>query len=246
MAPIDPSSLRPDHVFDGGDLDCGSGLALLIRQNMLEVPVGGVLEVRSSEITVRDELPPWCRMTGHEYLGEAEGTDRRRFFLRRGRAGAEDADALREDQRRAEEFEWRVRARSTGPLASKAYFRNFTLEVGGAASFEEQDERGSGVEYLLAALGGSLTTAVATECRRAELEVDDVEVTVRARLEKVLALLDAGEGPCAFERVELKCFVSTLDDEVAIRAAFDRAVERSPVLQTLARGCELDLRLAIL
>ena len=29
---------KSDHVFDGGDLDCGSGLALLIRQHMQHVP----------------------------------------------------------------------------------------------------------------------------------------------------------------------------------------------------------------
>ncbi len=63
---LDLESLRPDRVFDGGDLDCGSGLVLLIRENMLPVPVGGVLEMRSRERTVRDDLPPWCRMSGHE------------------------------------------------------------------------------------------------------------------------------------------------------------------------------------
>ena len=57
-----------DHVFDGGSMDCGSGLILLIRQNMLKVPPGGVLEIRSREPTVESELPPWCRMVGHEYL----------------------------------------------------------------------------------------------------------------------------------------------------------------------------------
>ena len=57
-----------DHVFDGGSMDCGSGLILLIRQNMLQVPSGGVLEIRSSEPTVESELPPWCRMVGHEHL----------------------------------------------------------------------------------------------------------------------------------------------------------------------------------
>ena len=41
-------SIIPDHVFDGGDLDCGSGLVLLIRENMKKVPVGGIMEMRSN------------------------------------------------------------------------------------------------------------------------------------------------------------------------------------------------------
>ena len=68
-APTDLAALCPDHVFDGGDLDCGSGLVLLIRESMQRVPPGGVLELRSREPSVRDDLPPWCRMVGHEFLG---------------------------------------------------------------------------------------------------------------------------------------------------------------------------------
>ena len=36
-------------MFDGGDLDCGSGLILLIRDAMRQVPVDGILEMRSRE-----------------------------------------------------------------------------------------------------------------------------------------------------------------------------------------------------
>ena len=36
-------ALAPDEVLEGGDLDCGSGLVLLIREAMSRVPEGGVL-----------------------------------------------------------------------------------------------------------------------------------------------------------------------------------------------------------
>lgn len=96
----------PQRVFDGGDLDCGSGLILLIRENMLQVPVGGILEMRSREPTVADDLPPWCRMVGHLYLGSLEGDGCTRYFVRRGElAGAEgsrlsEEEALAEDKKR--------------------------------------------------------------------------------------------------------------------------------------------------
>ena len=60
-----PDDIQPDAVCDGGNLDCGSGLLLLIRKAVNEVPAGGVLEIRSTEISVREDLPAWCRMTGH-------------------------------------------------------------------------------------------------------------------------------------------------------------------------------------
>ena len=49
---------KTDVFFDGGNLDCGSGLVLLIRQHMSGVPVGGILEMRSSEPSVEGDLPP--------------------------------------------------------------------------------------------------------------------------------------------------------------------------------------------
>ena len=31
---MDLDRIKPDRMFDGGDLDCGSGLALLLREHM--------------------------------------------------------------------------------------------------------------------------------------------------------------------------------------------------------------------
>src|SRR5438128_2469786 len=61
-------SYRPDVSFDGGDLDCGSGLLLLIRKHIDPLARGQVLEVRSTEVSVEQDLPSWCRMTGNELI----------------------------------------------------------------------------------------------------------------------------------------------------------------------------------
>ena len=66
-----PDDMQPDAVCDGGNLDCGSGLLLIIRKAVNAVPPGGVLEIRSTEISVREDLPAWCRMTKNPYLGWA-------------------------------------------------------------------------------------------------------------------------------------------------------------------------------
>lgn len=242
----DLSGLEPDRVFDGGDLDCGSGLVLLIRENMLAVPMGGVLEMRSREVTVRDELPPWCRMAGHDYLGMLPGDGCDRFFLRRGAGKAkEEEKALREDKERARDYEWRARVRAAGRLKSKVYCRNFSFTVGQPASFEERDEHPSAVEYLLGALAGDLCAGFSNECSRSGLEVDDVEISVKGRLRDVLAHIGIEEGDPAFRSIELKCFASTFDDETKVRGAWERAVKRSPLAATLARAVDLGIKLAI-
>jgi TusA-related sulfurtransferase len=54
--------------FDSGELDCGSGLLLLIRKHIDPRLPGELLEIRSREISVGEELPAWCRMTGNELV----------------------------------------------------------------------------------------------------------------------------------------------------------------------------------
>ena len=239
------AAIAPDRVFDGGDLDCGSGLVLLIRENMLAVPEGGVLEMRSRESTVKSDLPPWCRMVGHDYLGCLESDRFTRYFVRRGEAQKAEEAALETDKQRAKEYEWRLRARSAGALHTKVYCRNFSWSVGQPASFEEQDERASAVEQLLGALAGDLCSGFATACARAGLEVDDVELTVRGRLHNVMAHLGLEEGDPSLASIDVKCFASTLDDEAKTREVWDETVGRSPIAATLRKSVDVSFKLAI-
>jgi len=65
-----PHRLEPNVSFDGGDLDCGSGLLLLIRRHIDPLPRGGLLEILSREISVKEDLPAWCRLTGNELVSQ--------------------------------------------------------------------------------------------------------------------------------------------------------------------------------
>lgn len=254
---ITPPRVSADVVFDGGDLDCGSGLVLMIREHMLLVPVGGVLEMRSSEPTVADDLPPWCRMAGHEYLGQAPSEDSGlasgqapgvvRYFVRRGAQAqlASEEKALADDKAKAKAYVWRLRTRATGHQKATVYCRNFSWDLGQSASFEEKDAHPSAVEALLGALGGSLVTAYATECARRGLELDDIELTVSGRLTNILAHLGLEQGDPSFAGIEVKCYASTLDDEAAARAAFEDVVARSPIAATLRKATDLSIRFAV-
>ncbi len=242
--------LAVDHIFDGGDLDCGSGLVLLIRQHMLEVPEHGVLEMRSVEATVCDDLPPWCRMVGHEYLGYIPGDQpaQRRFFVRKtsGKATVAEATALADDKKRADDFEWRLRARASGHLKTTVYCRNFQWELGQPVSFEEKDAHPAAVEAALGALAGDLVTGFATACSRAGLEIDDIELTAKGHLVCTTAHLGLAEGDPAFADITVRCFASSFDDEETIREVWADVVRRSPLAATLAKACELSTTIAII
>jgi hypothetical protein len=245
--PVKLESLEPAAVLEAGDLDCGSGLVLLIRDAMSAVPENSVLEMTSREPTVRDELPPWCGMVGHDYLGELPGDGFTRYFIRRGTEGQanDDQQQLDADKDGARTYEWRTRVRHSGHLKATVYCRNFKLDIGQAASFEERDANPSAVEVVLGALGGSLAVAFATECSRRNLEVDDIELTVRGTLHNVLAHLGLEDGDPSFNEIHIRCFASTFDDESAVDEAWRTTVDRSPIFATLAKAVEIHHKLAI-
>jgi 5-methyltetrahydropteroyltriglutamate--homocysteine methyltransferase len=78
-------SHQSDVSFDGGDLDCGNGLLLMIRKHIDPLPRGGLLEIRSSEISVEEDLPAWCRLTGNELISWTKQDRQRSFLVAKGK-----------------------------------------------------------------------------------------------------------------------------------------------------------------
>lgn len=84
MDPVTAHAHQPDTGFDGGDLDCGNGLLLLIRKHIDPLPRGGLLEIRSTEISVDEDLPAWCRLTGNELVSWTKVKKQRSFLVCKG------------------------------------------------------------------------------------------------------------------------------------------------------------------
>ena len=84
MDATDRHALAPDTSFDGGDLDCGNGLLLLIRRHIDPLARGGLLEIRSTETSVEEELPAWCRLTGNELVSFVRQGSVRSFLVCKG------------------------------------------------------------------------------------------------------------------------------------------------------------------
>ena len=238
-------SIKPNHVFDGGDLDCGSGLVLLIRENFKKVPVGGIMEMRSLEPTVCDDLPPWCRMVGHDYLGFIGSPDKASYFIRKNEKVINDSEVLEEDKKRARDYEWRLRARSTGHLKSTVYCRNFSFDVGQSASFEEKDNFPSALEYFIGALATSLTTSYSTESAKAGLDIDDIEISIRCKLKNVLAHLGLEEGDPGISEINVKCFITTMDEKQKVLDIWKLTLDRSPIFATLKKATTINTKVNV-
>jgi 5-methyltetrahydropteroyltriglutamate--homocysteine methyltransferase len=98
MDPLPRHQVAPDVSFDGGSMDCGSGLLLLIRKHLDPLERGGILEIRSTEISVEEDLPAWCRLTGNELVSWTREGSQRSFLVSKGpfvpRAAAGESSIL--------------------------------------------------------------------------------------------------------------------------------------------------------
>ncbi len=93
MEPRDKHEYEPDVSFDGGDLDCGNGLLLLIRKHIDPMEKGRLLEIRSTEISVDEDLPAWCRLTKNDLVSWTKVGKQRSFLVSKGGFEGKKAEA---------------------------------------------------------------------------------------------------------------------------------------------------------
>ena len=84
MDPEERHAHEPDASFDGGDLDCGGGLLLLIRRHIDALEPGGLLEILSTDSTTEVELPAWCRLTGNDLVSWTRRGNQRSYLVCKG------------------------------------------------------------------------------------------------------------------------------------------------------------------
>jgi TusA-related sulfurtransferase len=74
--------------IEGGALGVGDGLLMLLREAMDRLPSGAVIAVRTSDSSAIHDLPAWCRIMAHAFLGSIAEDDSSTFYFRKGDANA--------------------------------------------------------------------------------------------------------------------------------------------------------------
>lgn len=78
--PAQPASLLgADAFYDAGAQGCADGPLDEVAARLRRLAPGQTLEVRATEPSVANDLPAWCRMTGHELVTH----DADRYLIRR-------------------------------------------------------------------------------------------------------------------------------------------------------------------
>ncbi len=91
MNPLAQHLQESDVSFDGGDLDCGGGLLLLIRRHIDPMNEGQLLEILSTDDSVESDLPSWCRLTGNEMVSYTRQEKQRSYLVCKGPLSARKA-----------------------------------------------------------------------------------------------------------------------------------------------------------
>lgn len=233
---------NPKAVCDGGDLDCGSGLLLIIKKAMDPLENGEILEVRSRERTVADDLPAWCRMVDHAFLGSEPGENTTRYFIRKGSEQAE----LATDLEAAKGYKWSVRTQGDRSLTAKVHSRNHTFVAGQPADFSPKVEAPSAIDYLLGALSADLAVGFKAQASRRNIEIDQLEVSIKAGLENVLFHLEVeDEGSPRIQEIHGTFYVSSPQPEEDLEKLWETTLGRSPIYQTLKQSININIQFMI-
>jgi TusA-related sulfurtransferase len=82
--PMEPGSeLGADAFYDAGDRGCAEGPLDAIAAALRKMEPGQTLEIRATEPSVGNDLPAWCRLSGHTLVQSRVGSVGDRYLLRR-------------------------------------------------------------------------------------------------------------------------------------------------------------------
>ncbi len=79
---MDIKDIKPDAVLDCVGLACPMPI-FKTSTKIKELTSGQVLEVQSDDDGIVKDMPAWCKLTGHEYLGLTKEGDEYRVFVRK-------------------------------------------------------------------------------------------------------------------------------------------------------------------
>ena len=84
LAEIDLETITADKIVDARGAAC-PGPLLEAKKGMGTVPVGGVIEIWSSDPVTKTDIGAWAAKVGHGFLGHLVGQGYDRVFVRRAK-----------------------------------------------------------------------------------------------------------------------------------------------------------------
>lgn len=143
---------------------------------------------------------------------------------------------------------WDIRAHSTARDSVQVYARQHAFRVGAPIHFDVEYGEITALEYVLGALAADVVGSFRALAHKRRLDVDQVEALVHGDLQNPLMYLGVvGEqGDPGIERLALKCYVSSLDDEEDVKRVWEEALARSPLARTFTEAGTLEISMQVI
>lgn len=74
--------MRADETLDCYGLLCPVPIVQTAKK-VKEMKVGDVLEIISTDVGIKEDIPAWCRQTGQEYLGIQQNGEVIKVYIRK-------------------------------------------------------------------------------------------------------------------------------------------------------------------
>ena len=74
--------MKADHTLDCMGLYCPMPIAKT-AQKIKELKLGEVLEIIADDKGIKKDMPAWCKVTGHEFLGLEESGGEIRVYVKK-------------------------------------------------------------------------------------------------------------------------------------------------------------------
>lgn len=247
-----PSDDTPEHpyydaVCDGGDLDCGSGLLLIIRRAMDPLRPGQVLEVRSRESSVAVDLPAWCTMVGHVFQRQWPAPNGYTYYHVRKGADAVTPTTPAQDREATENYTWQVRLEYRPNAPARVYSRNVQWEIGQPASFSERVDAPNAIDQFLSAIAGEILMGFSQIASEQHVVIDDMELMGKIQLQNILVHLGVQkDGTPRISLIEGVLYISSPATRDQLEIIWQNTLHRSPIVQTIMPMVPMKLRWMII
>lgn len=144
-------------------------------------------------------------------------------------------------------FTWRLRAITRDARTTTVFARRHQFDAGRPLQFDVEDDRISALEYALGGLVADIVGGMHSLARQRRVLVERVEARIEADLDNALTHLGVvGEqGTPRLENVRVYVYAKSLEEETRVRDVWDEMLRRSPLVSTLRRCVNLELRLNV-
>lgn len=141
---------------------------------------------------------------------------------------------------------WRSRVTWQGGFKAKAHTRTHTVELDEPADLDTQDSGASAHEHLLSAVGSCIMVGFVLNATRQGVQIHNLEIAIEGNFENILKWADLeDDANPGYGGVDVKVFAQADADDDTLQAIFQKAVDGSPVAQSISRPTPVRAELEI-